>query len=225
MVRKCPIVCSGWTARRGVVIHLNARRKKSWLHIFGTVLTTSVQAAASDGLDLLRFDKHPILARTLANLCRRTAPARSASETQAKMMCASSKPHDSTHHPQHPCFRWPALAISLDDANSHLQKVDASTARSVFSLGHVASIDHDQRMERIQTHYNDQRGRSTSKDTDAIHFVCQTREQFAMVPNDSIVDSVAAPVISAQGPAVHEAVLKSTQISREYTENYNSTAR
>ena len=120
----------GWTAQRGVVIDLNGKRKKKGkLNRLGTVAPPSVEAAASDGLVLRRrFDKHPILARTFANLCRRTAPARSASETQANIMCASSQLRDSTHHPQHPCFHWPALAISLDNANRHPKEVDTTVS-------------------------------------------------------------------------------------------------
>ena len=62
-------------------------------------------------------------------------------------------------------------------------------ARSVSSLGHVASFDHDQLMEGRKKHYNgpatgQRKTGQHQKDTDAILLVCQTREQFALVPND-----------------------------------------
>ena len=61
------------------------------------------------------FDKHPILARKLANLRpQEVRPKRK------KTSCAHRRSLVIAHHPQHPCFQWPALAISLDDANRHL---------------------------------------------------------------------------------------------------------
>ena len=78
-------------------------------------------------------------------------------------------------------------ALMMQTATS--KRVVQRIARSVSSLGHVASFDHNQLIKRRQKHYNgpatgQRKTGQHQKDTDAILLVCQTREQFALVPND-----------------------------------------
>ena len=111
-------VLRGWTAQRGVLIHLNGKQKKKKASSTDYARSRPHPRRQRRVMDLSFadcFDKHPILARKLANLRpQEVRPKRK------QTSCAHRRSLVIAHHPQHPCFRWPALAISLDDANRHL---------------------------------------------------------------------------------------------------------